>query len=261
MVDERYEWNAPITRGSMAKAVGAGTCSILICTAGANSAIALTTTMAGITTATIGATDTTARFSTYMRLAITTAGFYGWAYNPWAVPVAYGWGWGAAPWYGYYGGYFAPYPVYPSAAFWLTDYMIAASLQDAYAAQAAAAQQAATQQAAADQAAALTPEVKAMVADEVKRQLALENAEAAQNAANQDIDPASSGISRMLSDGQPHVFITGGSLDLVDEAGAECAVSQGDIIEVAAPPAPDAAAATAVCWRRRAPMSAGSPIR
>lgn len=173
-------------------------------------------------------------------------GFYGWAYNPWAVPVAYGWGWGAAPWYGYYGGYFAPYPVYPSAAFWLTDYMIAASLQDAYAAQAAAAQQAATQQAAADQAAALTPEVKAMVADEVKRQLALENAEAAQNAANQDIDPASSGISRMLSDGQPHVFITGGSLDLVDEAGAECAVSQGDIIEVAAPPAPDAAAATAV---------------
>jgi hypothetical protein len=173
-------------------------------------------------------------------------GFYGWAYNPWAVPVAYGWGWGAAPWYGYYGGYFAPYPVYPSAAFWLTDYMIAASLQDAYAAQAAAAQQAATQQAAADQAAALTPEVKAMVADEVKRQLALENAEAAQNAANQDIDPASSGISRMLSDGQPHVFITGASLDLVDEAGAECAVSQGDIIEVAAPPAPDAAAATAV---------------
>jgi hypothetical protein len=172
--------------------------------------------------------------------------YYGWAYNPWAVPVAYGWGWGAAPWYGYYGGYFAPYPVYPSAAFWLTDYMIAASLQDAYAAQAAAAQQAAAGQAAADQAAALTPEVKAMVAEEVKRQLALENAEAAQNASNQDIDPASSGISRMLSDGQPHVFITGASLDLVDAAGTECAVSQGDIIEVAAAPAPDATAATAV---------------
>lgn len=173
-------------------------------------------------------------------------GFYGWAYNPWAVPVAYGWGWGAAPWYGFYGGYFAPYPVYPSAAFWLTDYMIAASLQDAYAAQVAAAQGAAAQQAAADQAAMLTPEVKAMVADEVKRELALENAEAAQNAAQQDIDPASSGIARMLSDGQPHVFITGASLDLVDTAGTECAVSQGDVIEVATPPAPDAQAATAV---------------
>jgi hypothetical protein len=124
--------------------------------------------------------------------------------------------------------------------------MIAASLQDAYAAQAAAAQQAAGQQAAADQAAMLTPEVKAMVADEVKRQLALENAEATQNAANQDIDPASSGISRMLSDGQPHVFIAGASLDLTDTADQECAISQGDIVEVAAAPAPDATAATAV---------------
>lgn len=172
------------------------------------------------------------------------AGFYGWAYNPWAVPVAYAWGWGAAPWYGYYGAYFAPYPVYPSAAFWLTDYMISQSLQAAYVAQAAAA--AASQQAAADQAAMMTPEVKAMVADEVKRELALENQEAAQNAQSQDIDPASSGIARMLSDGQPHVFVTGASLDLVNAAGTECAVSQGDILEVATAPAPDAQAATAV---------------
>ncbi|MGA7353200.1 MAG: hypothetical protein WBX06_18715, partial [Acidobacteriaceae bacterium] len=172
--------------------------------------------------------------------------YYGWAYNPWAVPVAYAWGWGPSPWYGYYGYYFAPYPVYPSAAFWLTDYMIAASLQDAYAAQAAAAQQAAVDQAAAAQAALLTPDVKAMVAEEVKRQLALENAEASQNAANQEIDPASSGIARMLGDGQPHVFIAGASLDLTDAAGTECAVSQGDVIEVAAAPTPDATAATAV---------------
>jgi hypothetical protein len=61
--------------------------------------------------------------------------YYGWAYNPWASPVAYGWGWGGSPWYGAYGPYFAPYPVYPSAAFWLTDYLIAANLQAAYAAQ------------------------------------------------------------------------------------------------------------------------------
>ena len=49
-------------------------------------------------------------------------------------------GWGAAPWYGYYGAYFRPYPVYPSAAYWLTDYMVAASLQEAYAAGVAAGQ-------------------------------------------------------------------------------------------------------------------------
>ena len=63
--------------------------------------------------------------------------YYGWAYNPWVVPVVYpvaAWGWGAAPWYGYYGAYFAPYPVYPSAAYWLADYLVAASLANAYAA-------------------------------------------------------------------------------------------------------------------------------
>jgi hypothetical protein len=171
-------------------------------------------------------------------------GFYGWAYNPWAVPIAYSWGWGAAPWYGYYGAYFAPYPVYPSAAFWLTDYLIATSLQAAYAAQAADAQAAAV--AAANAPPALTPDVKQMVADEVKRQIALENSEAAANAQNQQPDPASSSIARMLSDSQPHVFIAGSDLDVVDAAGVECPISQGDIIEVASAPPADASGATAV---------------
>ncbi|MFZ3264344.1 MAG: hypothetical protein WA172_10115 [Terriglobales bacterium] len=60
--------------------------------------------------------------------------FYQWAYNPWAAPVYWGvgvWGWG--PWYGSYGGYLAPNLSYPSPAYWLTDYLIAASLQAAYA--------------------------------------------------------------------------------------------------------------------------------
>jgi hypothetical protein len=171
-------------------------------------------------------------------------GFYGWAYNPWAVPVVYPWGWGAAPWYGFYGAYFAPYPVYPSAAFWLTDYLIATSLQAAYAAQAADAQAAAV--AAANTPPALTPDVKQMVADEVKRQIALENSEAAANAQNQQPDPASSSIARMLSDNQPHVFIAGTDLDVVDTSGVECPISQGDIVEVTSAPPADAAGATAV---------------
>jgi len=172
------------------------------------------------------------------------AGFYGWAYNPWAVPVAYSWGWGAAPWYGYYGAYFAPYPVYPSAAFWLTDYLIATSLQAAYAAQAADNQAAAV--AAASGPPALSPDVKQMVSDEVQRQVALENSEAAANAQSQQADPASSGIARMLSDNQPHVFIAGSDLDLVNTAGQECPVSQGDILEVSSAPPADATAATAL---------------
>jgi hypothetical protein len=60
--------------------------------------------------------------------------FYGWASSPWTGPVSFGaaaWGWAGAPWYGYYG--FTPYPLYAGPAFWLTDYLVAANLQAAYA--------------------------------------------------------------------------------------------------------------------------------
>jgi hypothetical protein len=58
--------------------------------------------------------------------------FYGWAYGGWPAPVAYGWGWAGASWYGFYG--FTPYAAYAAPAYWLTDYLIAANLQAAYAA-------------------------------------------------------------------------------------------------------------------------------
>ena len=60
--------------------------------------------------------------------------FYGWASSPWPQPVSFGvgaWGWEGAPWLSYYG--FSPYPFYAGPAFWLTDYLIAANLQAAYA--------------------------------------------------------------------------------------------------------------------------------
>jgi len=172
-------------------------------------------------------------------------GFYGWAYNPWAAPIAFGWGWGAAPWVGFYGGYFAPYPVYPSAAFWLTDYIISQDLQAAYAAHQEA-QIAAGEAAAAGAPPALTPEVKQQIADEVKAQLALENAEAQQTAQSQDVDPGSSGVARMLADGKAHVFVVGDGLDLTDSTGAECAVSEGDALQLVAPPPADATTANLV---------------
>jgi hypothetical protein len=60
--------------------------------------------------------------------------FYGWAYNPWPrfsyTPAA--WGWAGTPWFGFYAGFFTPFPVYTSASLWLTDYLIAANLQAAY---------------------------------------------------------------------------------------------------------------------------------
>jgi hypothetical protein len=173
-------------------------------------------------------------------------GFYGWAYNPWAAPIAFGWGWGVGnPWFGFYGGYFQPYRVYPSAAFWLTDYIISQDLAAAYAAHQEAQEEAGAPPAAGGQP-ALTPEVKQMIADEVKNQLALENQEAQQNTAGQDVDPGSSGIARLLSDGRPHVFVAGGNLDVTDTAGQECVVSDGDTLQLRDAPAADATSANLV---------------
>jgi hypothetical protein len=169
-----------------------------------------------------------------------SVGFYGWAYHPWVRPYAYAWGWGPSPWYGYYGAYFTPYPVYASPALWLTDYMISASLQANYEAAAAAGP---PPPLAAD-AAPLTPDVKQMVADEVQRQLALENAEAQLNAQGQVPDPNSSSISRQLSDGQPHTFVAGAEVDVTDATGQECAITEGDVLQLTAPPAPAATEAS-----------------
>ncbi len=173
------------------------------------------------------------------------AGFYGWAYNPWTMPIAFNWGWGGSPWQGYYGGYFQPYAVYPSAASWLTDYMISQDLQADYAAHQSGGEVGGTEQASGG-GPALTPDVKQQIADEVRGELALENAEAAQTAQHQDVDPSSSGIARMMADGHSHVFVVGDALDLVDANGNECAISDGDALLLQTPPSADSTAATLV---------------
>jgi hypothetical protein len=180
----------------------------------------------------------------YAPRAYFAPAFYGWAYNPWVTPVPYAWGWVGNPWAVYYGGYFTPYPVYPSASLWLTDYMISTSLAAAYQAQVEAAAGAAM--APPPPPAILTPEVKQLIAAEVQRQLALENAEQGQIAQNQQPDPASSGIVRMLSDNNTHVFVAGGSLSVMDNSGQECSLSQGDVVQLVAPPPAGTTAASAV---------------
>jgi hypothetical protein len=179
----------------------------------------------------------------YAPVRFYPVGFYGWAYNPWVAPVPYAWGWGGNPWYGYYGFYFNPYPVYAAPAFWLTDYLIATSLQAAYAAQAAANAQAAM---AANGPPALSPDVKQQIADEVKYDVQQENLAAQANAANPQAPPADTGVAALMSDGRPHVFVAGSDLDLVDVSGRECIVSQGDVMQVQAAPPPDAVQANAI---------------
>jgi hypothetical protein len=173
--------------------------------------------------------------------------FYGWAYHRWNSPITFGWGWGGSPWYGYYGGYFSPFPVYPSASYWLTDYMISQDLQQNYAAQQASGDMSGPPPpASADGAPQLTPEIKQEIADEVQQELALENSEAQQTAQQQDVDPGSSGIARLLSDGRQHVFLAGTALDLVDSNGQECSISEGDVLLLKTPPPDDATAADLV---------------
>ena len=184
--------------------------------------------------------------------------FYGWAYNPWAAPVAYSWGWGGAPWYGYYGYYFNPYPVYATAALWMTDYVISQNLQAAYAAQAeanananaAAGQQAdaGAQDASQDSgqgggnggAVVLTPEVKQAIADEVKAQLAAEQASAqapqsaaaaapaAQNNSSADANPPEETPAAL--DPAHRTFIVSDVLNETGADGQDCSLSSGDVV-------------------------------
>jgi hypothetical protein len=166
-------------------------------------------------------------------------GFYGWAYNPWVAPVPYAWGFAAAPWYGFYGAYWTPYPVYAAPSLWLTDYLISTTLAAAYEAHQAAAAQSAADAAVAGNAppAPLTPETKALIANEVKGQIALENAEAHATAQGQQPDAASSSIQRILTDGQPHVFVADKEVDVTDAgSGQECAVTDGDVLQLVTPP-------------------------
>jgi hypothetical protein len=154
--------------------------------------------------------------------------FYAWAYDPWPTRVYWGWGWAGAPWYGFYGYYFAPYAVYPAASFWLTDYLLAENLRLSYEAQADvqpagpapdSAQPPATVQ--------LSPEVKQMIADEVQRQLAVERSAAGAPVA-QSAPPAEEAPSAL--DPNSRVFVVSNNLDVVKEDGTECSLTAGDVI-------------------------------
>jgi hypothetical protein len=168
----------------------------------------------------------------------------------WGVGIG-GWGWAGAPWYGYYGGYFAPYPVYSSAAFWLTDYLIAADLQAAYAARAeanaedAAGYDQAQASDASSGSATLTPEVKQAIAEEVKAQLAAEQQQSsgrqgsgssdgqAQDGQAQDRQaqapaPANDEVPSAL-DPARRTFVVSSNITVTSD-GHECELTPGDII-------------------------------
>lgn len=192
--------------------------------------------------------------------------YYGWAYNPWPAPVYYNWGWGGAPWYGYYGVYYQPYPVYPYASLWLADFLISASLQAAYAEQAAAAENGELvplqfKQESSDVIASLhssdplvagalasiyggrsflfaaadtkgggtqmSAEVKQAIADEMKKEVAAEK----EAAANKGKAAAKSGEQVPAAlDPNTRYFVVSTSLDVTTSEDVECSLTPGDVV-------------------------------
>jgi hypothetical protein len=168
--------------------------------------------------------------------------FYAWALSPWGVPVRYAlWsGFLAPPWVGFYAGYFAPDPTYASPDLWLTDYVIGQNLSLAYDSQQAsnpdpsAPAPAAQQQQTDPQ---LSAAMKALIADEVRQQLAAEKAAAA--------DPTPTSTQQTPPEAEPPAlsqkfFVVSSSLEVTTipnktdkpaVAQTACSLTPGDVIQ------------------------------
>ena len=169
--------------------------------------------------------------------------YYGWAYTPWGARIAYGWGWSGSLWYRSYGYYFAPSPYYDSAALWLTDYLLAANLQAEYESRAQASPPAG-QDAAADAQATITPEMKQLIADEVRAQIQAEQGEEESAPANAGPDDATAPVTNApppASQNGPDVvpaaldpnlkiFLVSTVLSESMDDGTQCSLSPGDIL-------------------------------
>jgi hypothetical protein len=160
--------------------------------------------------------------------------FYAWAVTPWGVPLRYAWFGMAtpAPWFGFYAGYFTPYSTYPSPDLWLTDYLLAENLRLAYESQQAGndGQAPALPSGAQSAAATLSPEMKALIADEVRQQLAAENAAAMQPTSSGPQQPAP-GSEQLPPALNQRFFVVSSNLDITTAAGQACSLTPGDIIQ------------------------------
>ena len=174
-------------------------------------------------------------YNVYMPSRYYRPAFYSWAYRPWARPVEYRWGWGARPWYGYYRGYYSPYPYYASPVFWLTDFMVAATLESAYQAQLDDAS--APPPPPVYDAGGMTPEVKQAIADEVRRQVDQERSE--QQAMDQGYDPSAGAPPPLFSGNVSRIFLVA-SGTVAYAGGRERLLSPGDVLQLNGAPAPNA---------------------
>src|SRR5208337_1013128 len=148
----------------------------------------------------------------------------------------YRWGWFGSPWYSFYGCYFAPAPMYPTAALWLTDFLLAEDLRLAYDAQRDAEANAAAQANQPPRPGAqgqgytsqITPEMKQAIAEEVRAQLAAEQQGA--SAAPQQPAPSGTEAPPAALDPARRLFVVPGNLAVTTVDGQDCELTSGDII-------------------------------
>src|SRR5450759_4193288 len=174
-------------------------------------------------------------YNVYTPVRFYSPRFYAWGYSPWGAPVYYNFGFAGSPWAGFYAGYFSPYPSYAGPNYWLTDYLLANSLQEGYQERMDAAGAAQGGYDPSGQV-ALSPQVKDLIAGEVQRQLAQESVDS-QNAA-QNVMPASNGAPPILADNNPHVFVVSSSL-IANTGSQECALTHGDVLQLNPSPSAD----------------------
>ena len=172
--------------------------------------------------------------------------YYVWASRPWPRPVSYPWGWAGRPWFASYRGYFTPYPYYSGPIFWLTDFMVAATLESAY--------QARLDNAVApppyDPGFGLSVEVKQAIAEEVRRDVEQEQAE--QQAVAQGYGPPAGGPPPLFSSNISRIFLVAGTVPAYRN-GRECILSEGDVLRLTGAPAPGAAYADVQILASRTP--------
>lgn len=180
--------------------------------------------------------------------------FYTYAYTPWPVPVVYRWGWDADPWFGYYRPYFTPYPAYSSPLLWLSDYLVASSLQAAYQEQVASANLVAAN------GPPITPEIRQSIADEVQRQLAWASQTGDQQPVPQPSGAENNGSSLPILDIVSHTLLVSTSMNVTGGAD-ECSVSPGDVLRFdGSIPAGQDSGLASVVWSKGQDCSIGSTV-
>ena len=188
-------------------------------------------------------------YNVYMPNHYYRPAYYSYAYRPWGEPVRYRWGWEARPWYGYYRGYYTPYPVYSSPIFWLTDFMVAATLQSAYQARIDSAAPPASY--ASYDAGGMSPEVKQAIADEVRRQVDQERAEQ-QVVSQPGYTPPAGAPPPMFTDNVSRIFLVATGT-VAYAGGQERLLPEGDVLQLKGAPQPGSTYADVVVLASRDP--------